>query len=301
MSIDKKTALDAVRHMQDRQSVRNFSNKPIPQEDLDEILLAAVTCATAGNLQPVSIIVEKDPERNKQLGVLCTNQPFIGKAPVNLLFILDWHKLSVYARERNAPFNCNNSWMHFVTGLEDVMCAAQSAETAAHLLGIGSCYIGTTMHSGSEISEMYNLPPKTYPMVLLSLGYAKDLPAKRKKLDHKYMIFEGMYPDIDKEDLCRAYDEKYEGLTLSFPSNPDARLQMVNKLRRGLLTSYNPEEAEKIISDALELGYITEIQRRFGIHYHAVDNYNKGGHILEMMKEQDMYPTQILEEGKIEL
>ena len=301
MSIDRQAALAAVHHMQDRQSIRHFSDKPIPQEDLDEVLLAAVTAATAGNLQPVSIIVEKDPERKKQLGVLCTNQPFIGKASVDLIFCLDWKKLSVYAAERNAPFNCNDSWMHFVTGLEDVMCCAQSAETAAHLLGIGSCYIGTAMHSGAQIAEMYNLPDKVFPFVVLCLGYAADVPAKRRKLEHNYMIFEGKYPDLDADDLTRAYDLKYEGITLSFPSNPEAREQMVEKFRRGLLTTYSPERTEEIINEALERGYITEVQRRFGIHYHAVDNYNRGGHILEMMQQQDLFPTRILKDGKIDL
>ncbi len=301
MSIDKKTALEAVHEMQDRQSIRNFLDKPIPQEDLDEVLLAAVTAATAGNLQPVTIIVEKDPERKKQLGVLCTNQPFIGKAAVDLIFCLDWHKLSLYAAERSAPFNCNDSWMHFATGLEDVMCAAQSAETAAHLLGIGSCYIGTAMHSGAAVAEMYHLPDKVYPMVVLCLGYAAERPPKRRKLEHNYMIFDEQYPELDVDDLTRAYDLKYEGITLAFPSNPEAREQMVQKFRRGLLTTYSPERTEEIIAEALERGYITEVQRRFGIHYHAVDNYNKGGQILEMMKAQDLYPSKILEHGKIDL
>ena len=51
MSIDRNAALEALRHMQDRQSVRNFADKPIPQEDLDEILKTALSAATAGNLQ----------------------------------------------------------------------------------------------------------------------------------------------------------------------------------------------------------------------------------------------------------
>ncbi|MBQ2327459.1 MAG: hypothetical protein II376_07940, partial [Clostridia bacterium] len=116
-----------------------------------------------------------------------------------------------------------------------------------------------------------------------------------------YMVFEGRYPDMDTEDLYRAYDEKYEGITLPFPSRPDPRAAMVDKIRRGLLTTYSPEETEQIITHALERGYITEVQRRFAYHYHAVDNYNTGGHILEMMKAQDMFPTRILKDGKIEL
>ena len=76
---------------------------------------------------------------------------------------------------------------------------------------------------------------------------------------------------------------------------------MIEKIRRGLLTTYSAEETEAIINEALERGYITEVQRRFAYHYHAVDNYNMGGHILEMMQQQDLFPSRILQEGKIEL
>ncbi len=301
MTIDRETALKAIERMCDRQSIRNFSDRPIPDEDLQKVLDAATAAASAGNLQPVSVIVERDHERGKRLGELCTKQPFIGKASANLIFLLDWHKLSVYAACRNAPFNCNDSWMHFVTGMEDVMCIAQAAETAAWLLGIGSCYIGTAMHSGSEIAEMYNIPQRAYPMLVLALGYPADIPAKRRKLEKESIFFEGSYPDLSDEQICEIYDRKYEGITLSFPKQEEARLAMVEKFRRGLLTTYSPEKTEEIIKEALERGYITEIQRRFGIHYHAVDNYNMGGHILEMMHKQDLYPSKILKEGKIEL
>ena len=124
---------------------------------------------------------------------------------------------------------------------------------------------------------------------------------KRRKLEKESIFFEGSYPDLSDEQICEIYDRKYEGITLSFPKQEEARLAMVEKFRRGLLTTYSPEKTEEIIKEALERGYITEIQRRFGIHYHAVDNYNMGGHILEMMHKQDLYPSKILREGKIEL
>ncbi len=60
----------AVGLMQARQSVRNFKEEPIPEEILYEVLAAGVNSATGGNLQPYSIIVEKNRLKNKQLAQL---------------------------------------------------------------------------------------------------------------------------------------------------------------------------------------------------------------------------------------
>lgn len=73
----------------------------------------------------------KDPQRNQLLSQMCANQPFIAQAQVNLIFLMDWHKLAVYSRLKDAPFTTNKSIDHFLITLEDLVCAAQAIETAA--------------------------------------------------------------------------------------------------------------------------------------------------------------------------
>ena len=295
MPYTPEAGLEAVRHMQTRASCRSFDNRPVPDELLHELLSAGLHAASGGNLQPWSVIVERDRDRARTLSELCGGQKFIAEAPVNLLFLLDWHRYQVYAAQKDAPFTAYKSYMHFLIGVEDVMCAAQSVETACHLVGLGSCYVGSCNHCGAALAELYHLPSLTYPVVLLSVGWPKVQPASAPKLDSSVMVFEGRYPDLSDEQIFDAYEQKLHGRTLSLPAKEPFRSEMLENLRRSLSTTFEPDKVEQILETASEQGFINETQRRFGLHYHARDMYETGGQILKMMDAQGLRPFDALE------
>jgi len=278
----------AVSLIQNRQSVRRFTDQPIPEALLHEILAAGINAATGGNLQPYSIIFEKDPARNEMLCDLCGGQRFIADAPVNLIFLIDWHKLAIYSRSKDTPFTCHKSFYHFLIGLEDLMCAAQAIETAAWLNGIGSCYVGTILESIPEFAQRYHLPKLVAPVLLLSLGYPKALSKKRKKLDYDMVVFEGIYPSLSAEAICAAYDKKYEGMISNLPVDGQRRQEILNSFLRALRTTYNEEKCQQIIKDVEQAGFLSEIQRRFGLHYHAKDM--PSGEIIQYLADQNLHP-----------
>lgn len=278
----------ALQMMQNRQSVRNFKDQPIPEDILHGILSAGINAATGGNLQPYSIIVEKDPARNEMLCDMCGGQRFIADAPVNLIFLIDWHKLAIYSRSKDAPFSCHKSFYHFLIGLEDLMCAAQAIETAAWLNGIGSCYVGTILESIPEFAQLYHLPRLVAPVLLLSLGYPKALSKKRKKLAYDSVVFEGVYPSLSAETIFAAYDQKYEGRTTKLPSDSQRRQEILNTFMRALRTTYNEEKYQQILKDADQSGFVSEIQRIFGLHYHAEDMLT--GEIIQYLADQNLHP-----------
>jgi len=278
----------AVGLMQNRQSVRRFKDDPIPEEILYEVLAAGINSATGGNLQPYSIIVERSRVQSQQLSKLSGDQPFIAQAPVNLIFCLDWHKLAVYSRANDAPFTCNKSFRHYTIAMDDLVCAAQTIETAAWLYGIGSCYVGTIIDNIPAAAQMYNLPKLVAPMLLLSLGYPKSLSTPRKKLDYDMVVFNNSYPSLSEQKICEAYDSKYTGMRMTLPSDPQKRQEILAEFRRALLTTYPEEQCDQIIAKAEKAGYIHEIQRRFGLHYHAADMLTPD--VLEGLAEQGIYP-----------
>ena len=279
--------LQAVRHMAQRRTVRNFSQEPIADEVLELILQAGLNTASGGNLQPFSILVERDKVRSKRLAELL-HYPFVANAEVNLLFVLDWHKLARYSRCRQAPFVEQRSTSHFFIAWDDTLISAQAVETAAWLCGVGSCFVGHVMDCTRELKQMYNLPDKTFPVVLLTMGYPKAMPAKPRKLGKEMMVFEGRYPDFTDEQICAAFDEKYDGRKLAMPQSPQALENRITAFRRALLTSYSPEETETIIAQALERGYLTEIQRLFGVHYHP--DRELGDPLTAQLHSQGLYP-----------
>lgn len=285
--MERKKLEDAVLQMAQRQTVRSFREERIPDKVLHNILEAGINTASGGNLQPYSIIVERDKEKSQKLAQML-NYPFIANADVNLLVLLDWHKLAVYSQCRQAPFVENYSTNHFFVAWDDAVLCAQAMETAAWLYGIGSCFIGHVMDCSKELKAMYHLPDMTYPVILLSMGYPKTLSPKPRKLSLDMLVFEGEYPALTQEQICQAYDQKYEGRRLPLPADSDARAQRINTFRRALETVYSAEQAEEIIQEAVSRGYFHEIQRLFGIHYHP--DREIGNQLLNDLHEQNLFP-----------
>jgi nitroreductase len=51
-----------------RRSVRNFEDRPVPDEVIDKLVDAANNGSTGGNMQPLSVIVVREPESRAKLG-----------------------------------------------------------------------------------------------------------------------------------------------------------------------------------------------------------------------------------------
>lgn len=286
----------AVARMSERRSVRSYREEHIPDEVLDCILQVGINTASGGNLQPFSILVERDKTRAKKLSELL-KYPFVAKADVNLLFVLDWYKLARYSLCRQAPFVEDCSTSHFFIAWDDTLISAQAIETAAWLYGIGSCFVGHVMDCTEELKELYGLPDKTFPVMLLSMGYPKVMPPKPPKLQKDMIVFESYYPELSDEQICAAFDAKYDGKRLPMPQNEKALTERMDAFRRALLTTYSAEESEQIINQSLERGYLTEIQRLFGVHYHP--DRELGDTLSPRLHGQGLYPFASEKDGSV--
>lgn len=141
----------------ERASCRSFSDKKIARDVLQLILEAGIHAPTGGNLQPYSIIKIETEEPKQKLAKMC-EQDFIGKAQVNLLFCIDWHRLEKWTQLEIAPFTATSSFRHFWISFQDTIICAQNICTAADSLGLGSVYIGTVLEFFREIRDMLTYP-----------------------------------------------------------------------------------------------------------------------------------------------
>ncbi len=172
---------ETMRLLIERSSCRSFEDNKIPPEVLDLVLRAGIHAPTGGNLQPFSIIKIEDKAVSEKLGEMCY-QKFIGTAPVNLIFCIDWHRTERWAGLETAPFSAKDSFRHFWIAFQDAIIAAQNICTAADAMDMGTVYIGTIMEYFDDIRKMLELPDGVFPLVLLCLGYPKERPSPRKKL-----------------------------------------------------------------------------------------------------------------------
>ena len=207
-----------IKQLIDRKSMRVFTDREISVEDKNAILTAAVNAPTAGNQQLYTIIDVTDGALKDKLAITCDNQPFIATAKLLLIFCADFQKwydafVSAGCDPRKPQVG------DLMLAVSDTNIAAQNAVTAAHSLGIGSCYIGDIMENCELHRQMLNLPEYVFPAAMLVFGYPTEQQLDRPKPERVHMnhiVHENTYRRMDSNELremflprcgLRSYDD----------------------------------------------------------------------------------------------
>ena len=95
-------------------SIRAYADRPVEDETLDQIIRAVQAAPNWVNLQHVSIIAVKDPDRRKKFADLCGGQEHIIQAPVFLVFCADFYRTWLACRE-TSPGSRSAAVAHLLT------------------------------------------------------------------------------------------------------------------------------------------------------------------------------------------
>jgi nitroreductase len=277
-SNQKPYANETMRLLFKRSSCRSFLDKTIPQEVLNAVLEAGTHSASAGNLQPYSIIKIENLENKLKLAEMC-GQSFIGKAPVLLLFCLDLHRNERWAKLEVAPFTAASSFRHFWVSFQDTIICAQNICTAADSMGLGSVYIGTVIDYPADIERMFKLPKGVFPVVLLCLGYPKVRPKPANKLGPDVVVHSEYYGQMEDQQLLSAYSKKYKDEKLQLT---DERMEKILQVCRSV---HGREFEEKCAERMKTDGFVNRAQHYFGLHYRADLMPEGNDQYLKIMEE----------------
>lgn len=206
-----------------RRSLRAFSDEKIPEDVLRTLKEATLRAPTAGNQMFYSIIEMTDPEKKKQLAVLCDNQAMIATAPIVWVFLADSLKWENFYKESGSVRKGEEQGiqareiglgeMHLC--MQDAIIAAQNAVIAAESLGLGSCYIGDVIENHEKMVSLLNLKPHAMVAAMLIMGYPKTRNREGKQtcrcpVDSVFMT-DG-YREPHLPELSYAYAKQEEAL-----------------------------------------------------------------------------------------
>jgi FMN reductase [NAD(P)H] len=253
---------ETLRLLNERASLRNFADREIEPDVLGLLMQTACNAPSGGNNQPVSIIRIRDRAMREKLGEMC-HQPFIGKAPLNLLFCLDLHRNEVLAETGEVPYTAGHAFRHFWISFQDTLIAAQNVCTAADALGLGSCYIGTIMEFFDECVEMFRLPRLVMPVILVVIGYPAAPPAHRKKFPPEVMVHDETYRDYDPAWLYEQYGERENHRRIPLDDRKEEIFRVTCQAVKGR------EWADEVMAKVKERGWLAPIQGLYGTHYVA--------------------------------
>ena len=93
-------ANETIRLLENRVSIRRFSDKPVEPHIIDTVLHAAFRAPTSSNIQAYSVIVVRNPDTKASLRAVTGNQQHVLHAPVFLAFCADLTRIA-HATKKN--------------------------------------------------------------------------------------------------------------------------------------------------------------------------------------------------------
>ena len=185
--------------LKNRGSVRDYLDKEVSEELLEDLLSQAAQSSNTGNMQTYSVVVTREEEMKKRLAPLHFNQRMITGAPVVLTFCADYNLFTRWCKERNAEPGYDN-FLSFYCATIDATIWAQTFCVAAEAVGLGICYLGTVSYNATEIAEVLGLPELVIPVVTITVGYPKEEPKVSDRLPIKSLIHNEKYEEKNVDE-----------------------------------------------------------------------------------------------------
>lgn len=208
-----------IKSLLSHRSIRAYMDKPVEEEVLDQIIKAVQAAPNWCNIQHVSIIAVKEPERRQKFARLCGNQQHIAEAPIFLIFCADYYRTWQACQANGQSMDeVMNQIDNVIVGANEVGIALGTAVAAAESFGIGTVAIGDIrLHALAAIQEL-NLPNYVLPLLGLCVGYPAENPGLKPRLPKEAVYFEERYKQ-DLGDLFHQYDKLYAGYLKKRPWN----------------------------------------------------------------------------------
>lgn len=112
-------------------SIRNYTDKAVEENVLDQIIKAVQPAPNWVNLQHVSVVAVKDSERRKKFSELCGGQQHIAQAPVFLVFCADFYRAWIVCHKNGQEFDSVvNQIDNLIVGANEVGIALGTAAFA---------------------------------------------------------------------------------------------------------------------------------------------------------------------------
>ncbi len=219
--------MNPISELQSRhRSIRSYKPDPIDPALVEQVLGDAVAgSSSSGNLNSVSMVLTRDPERKRKLYELHFEQPMVLQAPLVVTFCADWFRTREWLRRRGARDNFNNLIGYHVAAF-DAMIVAQNACLGFQAHGLGICYMGTTLHSMTEIAAFLELPDTCVPVTTIVVGWPAEDPAKRDRLPLSSIVHDERYHRPAAEELEATYAQREVRGWQRYMSVPEIRARI---------------------------------------------------------------------------
>jgi nitroreductase len=199
---------EAISLLLGHRSIRGYRSDALPTGTLETLIAAAQSAATSSNLQTWSVIAVTDPDKKAALAKVAANQKHIEQCPLFLVWVADISRNRRLGAEEDVTLETLPYQETFLVGCIDAALAAQNATIAAESLGLSCVYIGALRNGPLEVARIVGLPPGTFGVFGMCVGYASPTAANEVKprLPQEVVLHREVYDASGERAHRAAYD-----------------------------------------------------------------------------------------------
>jgi len=164
-----------------RCSVRRFTDQPVTDEQIKELLRAAMNAPSAHNRQPWRFVVIRDKAEHEYIADTINTASFARYAPVTILVLGNLYE------------------GHGIAFIEDCSAAMENLLLRAVELDLGACWIGVVHMPDrvTAIQEHFGIRYPYYPFGMVSIGY----PGREYEIKDRYDESKIYWEKFDAPDM----------------------------------------------------------------------------------------------------
>ena len=168
----------------DRRSIRKYLNKEVSKEDVMSVLEAARLAPSGNNTQPWHFVVVTSQDTKEKIVQADHDQRWMLEAPVFIVCVAD---ISCRIPESEGLLMDELNPCHELKQIiRDSAIAIENLLLQATHMGLGSCWTG--WYEQKEMKAALDIPADKYVVGVITLGYAAENPAMRKRKDFNEMV-----------------------------------------------------------------------------------------------------------------
>ena len=169
--------MDVLEAIKERRSIRAFTDEKVSEKDVERLIDAARWAPSAGNTQPLELVVVKDKEMKRKLSEAALNQTFIEKAPVVIVVCADLNRSSRGYGSRG----------EHLYSLQDTAAATENILLAAQELGLATCWVGAFREK--EVAKAVKAPRNLKPVAIVPVGHPAERPVAPPKRSVNEIVY----------------------------------------------------------------------------------------------------------------
>lgn len=192
----------AIEVMLRHRSIRRFTEEPVGEALLREIVECGLRASNTGNMQLYSVIATREEPRRSQLLQLHYGQ--CATAPLLLTICTDVHRYHRYCQvnQCDEPYG-NLLW--WASALVDASLFAQNLGLAAEARGLGFCHLGTVMYNTAQIAALLECPEGVVPVITLALGHPAEEGRMSERIGPEGVLHSEVYHPYTDDDIRRIH------------------------------------------------------------------------------------------------